>query len=139
MARGGQQWTEEADSLEKALSRRPGLLGTGAEGTPVLVAGVLSGSTSLEGRSKRVSENAGPSPCLPPGHSHIAAVALVGVVFLILIFIRVLTGYLWESRHRGFSLARGRPGSRPGLVQHSRHTLVLIARHTVGFREKGGD
>lgn len=36
-----------ANSLEKALSRRPGLLGTGAGATAVLVAGVLSGSTSL--------------------------------------------------------------------------------------------
>lgn len=52
LRRGGAgEWPETADSLEKALSRRPGLLDTGAGGTTVLavVVGAGSGSTTLWG------------------------------------------------------------------------------------------
>ena len=46
---GGAGSGQTANSLEKALSRRPGLLDAGAGETalPVLVVGSLSGSTTL--------------------------------------------------------------------------------------------
>ena len=53
-----------ADSPEKALSRRPGLLDTGAGGTAAPVAGTLSGSTTLREVKERVSKE--PRPRLPP-------------------------------------------------------------------------
>ena len=46
---GTEEWARsKGDSLEKALSRRPGLLGTGAAGTALQVAGTVSGSTTLK-------------------------------------------------------------------------------------------
>lgn len=94
MAEGGRN----PDSLEKALSRKPGLLGAGAEGTTGMVAGLLSGSTTLEGRNEELRKGTQlplpPQTSLPPPHSQ---VALVGVVILILIFIHILTDWLCEK------------------------------------------
>lgn len=94
----GGTWQKEVvrdpNSLEKALSRRPGLLGTGAEETTGMAAGVLSGSTSLEGRDEEVRK--GTNFPLPPPTPH-SQVALIGVVILIFIFGRILTGWLYEE------------------------------------------
>ena len=72
------------------------------------------------------------SPYLPPGHSQ---VALVVIVFLILVFVRILTDWLWGERHR-VSRAQGGPWPPPSQGrQDRRRTLVLVAGHTVGCQE----
>lgn len=71
--RGGEAGASEGHSLEKALSRRPGLLGAAAAGTAVhvavAVAGTVSGSTSLRKAGGRVKGERGPhpGPVLPAG------------------------------------------------------------------------
>lgn len=101
--RGG-QWSQW-DSLEKALSRRPGLLGAGTAGTAVPVAGAVSGSTSLRGSQGASEQRPGLGPLPPPDHSQ---VALVVIIFLVLVFIVILTDGLCGNDTE-VSRARGRP------------------------------
>lgn len=101
--RGG-QWSPW-DSLEKALSRRPGLLGTGAAGTAVPVAGAVSGSTSLRESQGASEQRPGLNPLLPPDHSQ---VALGVIIFLVIVFIVILTDWLCGN-DTGVSRARVRP------------------------------
>lgn len=63
-AGGGQT----ANSLEKALSRRPGLLDAGAAGTVAPVAGTLSGSTTL----RKVKDGVSKDPPASAPTSHLA-------------------------------------------------------------------
>ena len=109
------------------------MLDAGAAGTVAPVAGTLSGSTTLRKVKDGVSKDPpGLSPYLPPGHSQ---VALVVIVFLILVFVRILTDWLWGERHR-VSRAQGGPWPPPSQGrQDRRRTLVLVAGHTVGCQE----
>lgn len=60
---------QTGDSLEKALSRGPGLQGAAAAGT-AHVAGTVSGSTSLRESQGMGERGPRPQPVLPPGATH---------------------------------------------------------------------
>lgn len=116
--RGGRrsQW----DSLEKALSRRPGLLGTGAAGTAVPVAGAVSGSTTLRASQGASEPRPGLNPLLPPAHSQVAP----GVIIFVIVLIVILTGWLCGN-DTGVSRARSGsgpppPAKAPGSLTHPR-------------------
>lgn len=76
--------------MEKALSRRPGLLGTGAAGTAVPVAGAVSGSTTLRASQGASEPRPGLNPLLPPANSQVAP----GVILFVIVLIVILTGWL---------------------------------------------
>jgi hypothetical protein len=73
----------------------------------------------------------GLGPHLPPHHSQVA----LGIVIFVLIFVCILTCWLWGS-DTGSAWLRTGPSlpTQPG-TWGPRRTLVLVARHTVGFRD----